>query len=255
MAHVPLDGGMSLILRSAAFNLAFYLNLVMWMTVALPTLVMPRRFFMWIARQWSLTSLWLLKMITGTRFELRGAEHIPADGCIVVGKHQSVWETFALFSLFSDPCFILKRELTWIPFFGWYVLKSGMVPINRGAGKGIMAKMNASAKAAIAKRRQIVIFAEGTRRMPGAPPVYKQGYSHLYSAIDAPVLPLALNSGLFWPRRRFLRHPGTVVVEILPLIPPGLPRAQLQALVQSQIEAASDRLLAEAGWTARTGTA
>jgi 1-acyl-sn-glycerol-3-phosphate acyltransferase len=240
---------MLLILRSAAFNIAFYLNLIMWMIIALPTLVVPRRYFMWIARQWSLTSLWLLRVITGTRFELRGGERIPHEGCIVVGKHQSVWETFALFSLFADPCFILKRELAWIPFFGWYVLKSDMVPINRTAGVSTMTLMNARARAAIEKGRQIIIFAEGTRRAPGAPPAYKQGFSHLCTAIGAPVLPLALNSGVFWPRRQFLRRPGTVVVEILPLIPAGLPRAKLRALVQEQIEEASNRLMAEAGWT------
>lgn len=237
-----------LILRSALFNVAFYLNLVMWMAIALPTLAMPRRFFMWIARQWSLSSLWLLKVITGTHFELRGAGNIPQGGFIVVGKHQSVWETFALFSLFKDPCFILKRELAWIPVFGWYVMKSEMVPINRKAGQSTMAVMNARASAAITEGRQILIFAEGTRRSPGAPPAYKQGYSHLYAAIGAPVMPLALNSGLFWPRRQFLRRPGTVIVEMMPLIPPGLPRAELQALVQDKIETASNRLLAEAGW-------
>jgi 1-acyl-sn-glycerol-3-phosphate acyltransferase len=240
---------MLLILRSALFNLAFYLNMIMWMIIALPTLVMPRRVFMWIARQWSLSSLWLLKVIAGTHYELRGAENIPETGCIIVSKHQSVWETFVLFSLFKDPCVILKRELAWIPVFGWYVLKTEMVPIDRSAGASTITLMNARAKAAIDSGRQILIFAEGTRRMPGAKPAYKQGFSHLYSAIGAPVLPMALNSGVFWQRRQFLRRPGTVVVEILPLIPAGLPRAELQALAQQQIEDASNRLLAEAGWT------
>ena len=239
---------MILILRSTLFNIAFYLNLILWMIIGLPTLLLPRRFFMWITRQWSLSSLWLLKVIANTHFELRGAENIPEGGFIVVGKHQSTWETFVLFSQFRDPCFILKRELAWIPVFGWYVLKTEMVPINRGAGSSVMAKMNAKASAAIKQNRQILIFAEGTRRMPGAPAAYKQGFSHLYAAINAPVLPLALNSGVFWPRRQFLRKPGTIVIELLPLIPAGLPRTELQALVQQQIEDASNRLLEEAGW-------
>ena len=237
-----------LILRSALFNIAFYLNLVFWMLLALPTLVLPRRAFMRVADAWARSSLWLLKVIVGTHFELRGAENLPEGGCIVVGKHQSLWETFALFAVLPDPCFILKRELAWIPLFGWYVLKSDMVPINRSAGQSAMATMNDAARRAIANGRQIMIFAEGTRRAPGAPPAYKQGFSHLYVATGATIVPLALNSGVFWPRRKFIRRPGTVVVEILPAIPPGLPRAEAQARVQAAIEESSDRLLVEAGW-------
>ncbi len=242
-----------LILRSILFNIAFYINVLLWMLVALPTLVMPRKVFMGIARLWSLSSLWLVKVIAGMKFELRGAENIPKGGFIVVGKHQSAWETFVLFSLFDDPCFILKRELAWIPLFGLYVLKSDMVPIDRKSGVKAMTTMNARALAAINNGRQIIIFAEGTRRMPGAKPAYKQGFSHLYSAIGVPILPLALNSGVFWPRRSFLRRPGTVVVKIMPLVGVGLPRVEAQALVQQQIEAASDRLLAEAGWQKPAG--
>jgi 1-acyl-sn-glycerol-3-phosphate acyltransferase len=237
-----------LTIRSILFNIAFYLNLLFWMLVSIPTLVMPRKVFMGITKLWSLSSLWLARVIVGMKFELRGAQNIPKDGCIVVGKHQSAWEAFVLFSLFEDPCFILKRELAWIPLFGLYVLKSHMVPIDRKSGVRAMTTMNARALAAINSGRQIIIFAEGTRRSPGAEPAYKQGFSHLYSAIGVPILPLALNSGVFWPRRSFMRKPGTVVVEILPLVPAGLPRAQAQALVQEQIETASNRLLVEAGW-------
>jgi 1-acyl-sn-glycerol-3-phosphate acyltransferase len=237
-----------LILRSALFNIAFYVNIILWMLAALPTLVMPRRIFMRVAAAWARSSLWLLKVIVGTHFELRGRENLPEGGCIVVGKHQSLWETFALFAVLPDPCFILKRELAWIPLFGWYVLKSDMVPINRSAGQSAMAVMNDAARRAIANGRQIMIFAEGTRRAPGAPPAYKQGFSHLYVATEAAIVPLALNSGVFWPRRKFIRRPGTVVVEILPAIPPGLPRTEAQARVQAAIEESSDRLLVEAGW-------
>ncbi len=238
-----------ILLRSALFNLAYYVNIILWMVAALPTLLMPRQVFMAVARAWARSSLWLLKIIAGTRFELRGQANMPEGGCIIVGKHQSLWETFALFVVVKDPCFILKRELAWIPLFGWYVWKSDMVPIDRSAGQATMAKMNEAAKQAIADGRQILIFAEGTRRAPGAPPAYKQGFSHLYAATGATLVPLALNSGVFWPRRQFIRRPGTVVVEILPPIPPGLPRGEVQARVQDEIEAASNRLLVEAGWT------
>jgi 1-acyl-sn-glycerol-3-phosphate acyltransferase len=237
-----------LVLRSLLFNIAFYVNVILWMIAALPTLLMPRRVFMRVAAAWARSTLWLLKVIVGCGFELRGAGNIPPGGCLVVGKHQSVWETVALFAIFPDPCVILKRELAWIPMFGWYVIKSHMVPINRKAGQAAMNQMNARAVEAIADGRQMLIFAEGTRRAPGAPPAYKQGFSHLYMVCNAPLVPFALNSGVFWPRRKFIRHPGTVVVEILPAIPAGLPRAEVQARTQEAIEEASNRLLVEAGW-------
>ncbi|MGL4729138.1 MAG: lysophospholipid acyltransferase family protein [Bosea sp. (in: a-proteobacteria)] len=237
-----------LFLRSLLFNIAYYINVILWMIIAIPTLVMPRRFFMGIADAWARSSLWLLKVIVGCDFELRGKENLPAGGCLLVGKHQSVWETVALFAIFKDPCVILKRELAWIPMFGWYVIKSHMVPIDRKAGQVSMAKMNARAVEAIAAGRQMLIFAEGTRRAPGAPPAYKQGFSHLYAACNAPLVPFSLNSGVFWPRRQFIRRPGKVIMEILPAIPPGLPRIEVQARVQEVIEESSNRLLAEAGW-------
>jgi 1-acyl-sn-glycerol-3-phosphate acyltransferase len=185
--------------------------------------------------------------------EVRGRENIPAGGFIVVGKHQSLWETFALITLFEDPCFILKRELSWIPLFGWYVWKGDMIAIDRRAGAPTIALMNAKAAQEIADGRQILIFAEGTRRPVGAPPAYKQGFSHLYAEIGAAILPLALNSGVYWPRRKFLRKPGTVLVEIMPAIPPGLPRTEAYARTVAAIEASSTRLLAEAGWRGANG--
>jgi 1-acyl-sn-glycerol-3-phosphate acyltransferase len=237
-----------LFLRSLAFNIAFYVNIILWMIAALPTLVLPRPAIMRMTAGWARSNLWLLKVIVGCHFELRGAHHIPPGGCLAVGKHQSLWETFALFAIFRDPCVILKRELAWIPVFGWYILKWRMVPIDRKAGQAVMARMNAHAVEAIAAGRQMLIFAEGTRRAPGAPPAYKQGFSHLYAACAAPLVPFALNSGVFWPRRKFIRRPGTIVIEILPALPPGLPRAEVLARTQEVIEEASHRLLAEAGW-------
>ena len=142
---------------------------------------------------------------------------------IVASKHQSAWETFALLPLFDNPPFILKRELQWIPFFGWLLVKGRMVPVDRGAGSQALVEMTERARIELARGRQLIIFPEGTRRPAGAEPRYKYGVAHLYAAAGVPCLPVALNSGVFWPRRRSLMlKPGTVVVEILDPITPGL---------------------------------
>ncbi|HYF53726.1 MAG TPA: lysophospholipid acyltransferase family protein, partial [Salinarimonas sp.] len=173
-------------------------------------------------------------------------ERIPAGGLIVASKHQSLWETFALFTVFDDPCYILKRELMWIPIFGWFTIKGGMVPINRRGGATALAAMNARARHEVReRRRQIIIFPEGTRRAPGAEPSYKYGVAHLYATLGVPLLPVALNSGLYWPRRRFIRRPGTIVVEIGEPIPPGLDRDVVFRELQASVEAMSGRLLLE----------
>jgi len=234
-------------IRSILFNLLFYLNLVMLLIAAIPTLVLPRRAILGMARLWGLTTLWLLRVICGIDVEWRGLEKIPPGGVLVAAKHQSAWETFALITLFRDPTFIIKRELMWIPFFGWYARHAGMIPVDRGAGKAALSGMTAYARKALAEGRQIIIFPEGTRRPAGADPKYKFGVAHLYAEVGVPCLPVALNSGLFWPRRRFLRFPGTVRVEILDPIPPGADRNAFFARLQDQIESATARLIAEGG--------
>ncbi|MFC4170914.1 lysophospholipid acyltransferase family protein [Microvirga sp. GCM10011540] len=234
-----------LVLRSLLFNTAFYLNLVLWLILLLPFLLLPRRTFMSAAKLWAHTSLWLLRVIAGTRIEVRGREKIPAGGILIASKHQSLWETFALLPLFEDPAFILKRELMWIPFFGWYTWKGGSVPVNRKAGSQALIQMTARAREEARHGRQILIFPEGTRRPAGAPPAYKFGVAHLYQNLGVPCLPVALNSGLYWPRRRFIRRPGTIRVEILDPLPPGMPRDAFFKEMQDRIESASDRLLTE----------
>jgi 1-acyl-sn-glycerol-3-phosphate acyltransferase len=233
-----------LALRSVAFNLLFYLNLVLHIIAALPTFFLPRRAFMTLAKSWGRTSNALLT-VAGIRVEMRGLEKIPAGALLVASKHQSVWETFALIPLFDDPAFIYKRELIWIPVFGWYLWKSDQVPVDRKARGGAIAGMIESARQELARGRQIVIFPEGTRTAPGAPPAYKSGLASLYAATNVPCLPLALNSGVFWPRRKFLRYPGTIVLEVLDPIPPGLDKDSFAARVAAEIETATSRLIAE----------
>jgi 1-acyl-sn-glycerol-3-phosphate acyltransferase len=233
-------------LRSLVFNALFYLVLAVYLVAAIPTLLMPRRGIIALARQWAGVNLALLRAICRITVDWRGLEKIPAGAALVAAKHQSAWETFALLTLFADPAYILKRELLWIPFYGWYARHAGMIPVERGGGKPALVAMAARARAALDAGRQIIVFPEGTRRPPGAEPKYKFGIAHLYGECGRPCVPIALNSGVFWPRRKFLRHPGTIVVEVLDPIAPGLPAEAFLARLQGDIEGATARLLAEA---------
>ncbi len=233
-------------IRSIVFNALFYANLTVHMIVALPTLLLPRRILHAFVRSYALTSLWLLRVVCGTKVEWRGVEKLPKTACIIACKHQSAWETFALYAVIDDPTYILKRELMWIPLFGWYMWKEGLIAIDRSAGMAALARMSARARQALASDRQIVIFPEGTRRLPGAEPSYKPGVLYLYGKAGVPCVPMALNSGLCWPRRSLLRLPGTIVVEILDPIAPGLDKNAFSNRLESAIEDATSRLIAEA---------
>lgn len=232
--------------RSLIFNVLFYLNTLLWLLVGLPTFFMPYRAIIWVAKSWGRVNLVLLR-VAGIGYEVRGRDKIPPGALIVACKHQSAWETFALMPLFDDPLFILKRELLLIPVFGWLLIKGRMVPVDRGAGSQALVAMTERARIELSCGRQLIIFPEGTRRPAGAEPRYKYGVAHLYVAEGVPCLPVALNSGVFWPRRRSLRlRPGTVVVEILDPIPPGLDKDVFFKRLQDAIETATARLIAEA---------
>jgi len=233
------------IARSILFNILFYLNLVVLLLAALATLALPRRAVLKMAELWGRVSVWLLRVVCGTKVDLRGLGNLPDGAVIVAAKHQSTWETFALLKLFDDFTFIVKRELMWIPIFGWCMWKGGMIPVDRGARSQALTNMTDRAKAEIRRGRQLIIFPEGTRRAPGAEPRYKFGVAHLYAELGVPCVPVALNSGLFWPRRAFLRLPGTIVVEFLPPIPPGLGKEAFLQRLQSDIETATARLISE----------
>lgn len=234
--------------RSLVFNVLFYANLTAHMIVALPTFALPYPCLRVFIRSYALTSLWLLRVVCGTKVEWRGAQNIPKGACIVACKHQSLWETFSLYAILDDPVYVLKRELMWVPLFGWYMWKAGLIPIDRSAGMAALARLTARAQRALASAhpRQVVIFPEGTRRPPGAEPSYKPGIVHLYNKANVAVVPLALNSGVFWPRRSWLRLPGTIVAEFLEPIPPGLDKAAFFKRLQDDIKSASRRLLDEA---------
>jgi 1-acyl-sn-glycerol-3-phosphate acyltransferase len=232
--------------RSLLFNALFFVTTTLFVVIGSPLLFTPRSWAMAALKVHARFELFLLRVIVGTKIRVRGQENIPDGPCLVASKHQSAWETFALIPIFRDPALLMKRELFWIPFHGWFSYKFQMIPVDRDRGPTALRRMLREAKKRIDDGREIIIFPEGTRRAPGAPPDYKTGIALLYDALGVPCLPVALNSGLFWPRRSVLRRPGTIIVEILEPIPPGLPKAEFLRRLETTIEVASNRLLAEA---------
>jgi len=231
--------------RSIAFNVLFYLNLALFLVLGSEFLLTPRKWSIRALQSWACTSLWLLRVVAGTTIEVRGRQHIPKGAALVAGKHQSFWETFAILPYLDDPAMVLKKELTYIPFFGWFIDKFRMIAVERRAGTAALKTMVRRAEEEIAKGRQVVIMPEGTRRAPDDPPDYKPGAAALYATLDTPCVPFALNSGLYWPRRKFLRYPGTIILEFLPAIPAGLARKEFQRRLEEAIEVATARLVAE----------
>jgi 1-acyl-sn-glycerol-3-phosphate acyltransferase len=233
-------------LRSFIFNLMFYATLVGLMILGLPSVLMGRHAVFFMGRLWGACSLWLLEHICGLTIEFRGLENIPKGGYVIAAKHQSFLETFSLLKHAPDFAYVLKKQLMYIPIFGWYLWGAEQIAIDRARGRTALNVLSERAVAVLRDGRQIFIFPEGTRRPPGAPPQYKQGVSHLYADSGAPCLPVALNTGLYWGRRGFRRRPGVAIIEYLPVIPPGLPREAFLAKLQDVIETASARLNAEA---------
>lgn len=234
-------------LRSLAFNVAFYLVTTVMLFATLPFyFFLPQAKAMGVVRAWHRTNAWLLRVLGGVKSEVRGLENLPPGGCLVASKHQSAWETLTLVPVLPDPTFVMKAEIGKIPLFGWYTVHAGMIHVHREGKASALRALIERAREELAKGRQIVMFPEGTRRTPGAPPAYQTGIALLYRTLGVPVVSVALNSGLYWPRRKFMRYPGTIILEFLPPIPPGLDTKTFLARLESAIESGSDRLLKEA---------
>jgi 1-acyl-sn-glycerol-3-phosphate acyltransferase len=233
-------------LRSALFNLLFYVSLVLLLVFGTLLLPFPRACAMTVLKLWARFACWMLKVVCGIGMEVRGQVHIPRGAALVAGKHQSLWETFAMLPLLDDPSMVLKRELMRIPFFGWYARKCRAIAVERSAGSTALRNLVKRAKEEAASGRQIVIMPEGTRKGPDDAPDYKPGAAALYAQLGIPCVPFGLNAGLFWPRRKFLRYPGTIVIEFLPAIPAGLPRGEFQRQLEMAVETSTRGLVAEA---------
>jgi 1-acyl-sn-glycerol-3-phosphate acyltransferase len=233
-------------LRSAVFHVLFYCVLIGLMIVGLPYAFMPRQKMLDLPKLWGRVSLFLLDLVCGLKVEFRGLEHLPEGAVIIAAKHQSFLETFAMPTKLHDFTYVLKRELMSIPVFGWYLRAAEQLAIDRSRRTNALTSVAKGAREILAQGRQIVIFPEGTRKRVGARPDYKAGVAFVQAETAALCVPVALNTGLFWPRSGFLRRPGRAVIEFLEPISPGLDRKSFMALLQERIETASDRLAAEA---------
>jgi 1-acyl-sn-glycerol-3-phosphate acyltransferase len=230
-----------LILRSTLFFVWFAAVSTVLGLAFLPTLVLPRGAIVACSRLWSRAVLFGLKWIAGLDYEVRGTP--PTRGALIAAKHMSMWDTVALYLVLHDPAVVLRRSLRQIPFYGWYTWKAGSIAIDREGKASALRQMAHDAKVAIAEGRSVLIFPEGTRKLPGMPPDYKPGVAGLYGQLDVPCVPVALNSALFWTG--FLKKPGRIVIEFLEPLPPGLKRREFMALLQGRIEGATGVLLAE----------
>jgi 1-acyl-sn-glycerol-3-phosphate acyltransferase len=233
-------------LRSFLFQLLFYLTFIVQMIIFSPIyFLLPRKAAYRIPKNWAAINLWLADKVAGIHYTIEGLENLPKGGFVISAKHQSFWDTFALIPSLSDPVYILKRELLWIPLFGWYVAKQRMIPIDRAAKGRAIPKMITRAKEEMAAGRELIIYPEGTRKVPGDAPDYKYGIARLYTDLNVPVVPVVQHAGLFWPRHGFLRRSGHVVIRILKPIEPGMPATQFFRHLVEVTERESDRLLVE----------
>lgn len=231
--------------RSFVFNLAFFLWTTFVCVFSLPALLVSSRATVRISELWAVVSLSLLRLIVGLSYEVRGWDNVPRGPAIVALKHQSAWDAIALWVLLKNPVIVLKQSVARIPMFGWYVRRGKAIVVEPNSGAKTLKLMVAAARSAVAACRPIAIFPEGTRTPIGARQPYHPGVAALYTQLGLPLVPVALNSGLFWGHRSLLQRPGRILVEFLPPIEPGFDRRQVMAELEHRIEQATSRLVAE----------
>lgn len=231
------------LVRTVLFALWFYLTSVPLAVLYSLALPLPRRVMTEAIRVWARLIVFGLWLFGGVRMEVRGREHLPLGPALVAAKHQSLFDFIGPFVFYPDACFVLKTELLKIPFFGWHARKARMIPVHREGHSKALKELVRTTRERLAEPRQIVIFPEGHRQTPGAPPDYKPGVAALYRELGLPCTPMATNSGVHLNAQGFLRRPGVIVFEFLPAIPPGLKRAEFMQRLEDAIETASNALL------------
>lgn len=232
---------MLIFLRSILCNIILYTGTAVGLTILSPLLLGPKKLYMWIPKAWSTWVSWVLKKIVGIRYIIKGTP--PTQPVLFAIKHQSAWETVALNHILKAPVYILKKELLYIFPFGLYLKKAGMIPLDRKGGVDSLKRMLSLSKKRIEEGHSVIIFPEGTRSQPGKTIPYKKGIYTLYRSVNVPVVPVALNSGLYWPRRHFLKYPGTITISFLPTIQVGLKQEEFMSKLQTVIESESLKLL------------
>lgn len=235
-----------LAIRSFFFNVGWYVGTAAIAILGAPILALPRRCVVAWSHFWVSFCLGWLRLTCRLTHRLGGLENLPAGPVIIASKHQSTWETLAFALLFPDAAIVLKRELLFIPIVGWAMARAGHIGVERGDGATALRGLVRQAKAAVAEGRSILIYPEGTRTPVGSQRPYPVGTAALYRQLGVPVVPVALNSGVFWGRRKFIKWPGVIDVEVLPAIPPGLDRKAFMATLRERIEGATERLVGAA---------
>jgi 1-acyl-sn-glycerol-3-phosphate acyltransferase len=236
------------VIRSLLFNLAFFAFTATGAVLLSPVLFLRREISLALVRWWARQVLLLLRVLAGVAVRVEGRRHLPEAGpALIAAKHQSAFDTIVWLALLPRPAYVLKKELLAIPFYGWFTARAGQIGVDRGAGAAAIRALLRGAEAAWADGRQVVIFPQGTRVPPrpgtAASYPYQPGVTALYARSGLPVIPAATDSGRFWPRRSFLKYPGTLTIALLPPIPPGLPRKVFEARLAEAIEQGSDALL------------
>lgn len=229
-------------IRSVLFDASFYVASFVLMVVFLPLMLFPQGAIFWAGRVWVKVAMGLLKITVGLTYRVEGLENLPEGPCVVACKHESAWETLIFHLLLNRPAYALKRELMWIPLINLYFWRMGMVVIDRGAGASALKSLLNGARRVIAQGRPLVIYPEGTRAAPGQPTEYQAGVGVLYRDLGVPVIPVALNSGLFWGRRSPLKRAGQITIQFLPPIQPGLSRVEFMEKLADRIEGACKKL-------------
>jgi 1-acyl-sn-glycerol-3-phosphate acyltransferase len=224
--------------RSWIYLIAFLLWTICLSVVCLPALT-RRAWAVGAIRAWVRGIMVLARTLVRIDCRILDRHNLPDGACIIAAQHQSSFETYRLFLELKQPVFVLKRELTYIPIVGWYMRRGGLVPIDRGAGAKAMRKMLRAADAALGRGEQVIIFPEGTRTAPGEHKPYRPGVAALYAHCQAPVIPLALNSGYAWGKTRILKRPGTILFRFMPALPQGLDREAMLSALRTEIAAAN----------------
>lgn len=229
-------------LRSLIFNLCFIAWAFIASVIFAPLFLFSKNGAIRAGKPWAKGALFLARHILGITHEIKGAERLTNEPVIYASKHQSAWDTCIFLVLLDAPCYVLKRELLRIPFWGWYLWRMRMIAIDRSGKASTMKQMIRDAKDRLSEGRTIVIYPEGTRTKPGAAPTYHPGVIALYSQLGVPVIPVALNSGCFWGKNAFLKKPGKITLSLLEPIQPGLPKGEFLPKLQEIIESETDRL-------------
>lgn len=232
-------------IRSKVLFVFMFMGWCVFFILGSPLLLLPRKFALKTCQTFGRAMVFLLKIIGGVNTEIRGLEKLPKGGYILASKHQSEWETFVIGYIIEYPMFVIKKELLSVPFFGWFMRRSGLIAVDRKAGGGVMRQMLKQALPLLAENKVIVLFPEGTRTKPGVRSKYKAGIAALYVNANVPVVPVAINAGVFWAKN-IIHKKGTAVMEILDPIPAGLPQEEFLGRLENTIEDASIRLYEEA---------